>query len=214
MLGSEGTVLLRDLSYRTELVHEWGRTYGHLADDNTNQDRVSAWAADLYLEYLFRVPTHPRIDFEYLFASGDSDRFGTSTGTVGGNAVGTRDNAFNAFGYRDTGIAASPRLSNLHMLAAGARFFPLEKYRFFKKMELGTRVYFYMKNKSDSPTSDSTASNDARWLGWEWDVFCNWRFTSDLAWTMRYGVYQPGGAYPNGADESRDFLYTGITFSF
>ena len=46
--------------------------------------------------------------------------------SIGGNRAGTRDRAFNAFGFRDTGIALSPRVSNIHIYSAGGSFFPFE----------------------------------------------------------------------------------------
>ena len=62
--------------------------------------------------------------------------------------------------------------------------------------------------------SDTTATEDSSCLGWEWDLFCNWRITSDLAWTLRYGAFMPSGAYDSGYDSCRQFLYTGVVLSF
>ncbi|HOF17334.1 MAG TPA: alginate export family protein, partial [Phycisphaerae bacterium] len=59
---------------------------------------------------------------------------------------------------------------------------------------------------------DTGATKDSHWLGWEWDVFCDWRITSDLTWTVRYGAFRPGAAYQN--DDCRDFVYTAFTYSF
>ena len=171
-------------------------------------------AADLQLQYVFQVNTHPTLMTEYIWASGDGDRR-IATATAGGNLAGTKDHAFNAFGFRDTGIAFAPRISNINVYMIGAKFNPLEKYnRLFKKMELGTKVFFYQKDKADGAISDTTATLNSSWLGWEWDVYCNWRVTSDLSWTMRYGVFQPGAAYDGNNDSCRHFLYTGLTLSF
>jgi hypothetical protein len=210
-IGSTGTLFLRDLSYVVELAGEWGDTYSRW--ETTSQDSVCAMAFDLQLEYLFRVKTHPRVSFEYLYGSGDGDRGLSSVTTLGGNRPSTKDEAFNGFGFRDTGIAYAPRISNLHMLSFGAKFLPLEDCELFRKLEVGTRVYFYMKDKNASPTSDATAYVDAQWLGWEWDVFMNWRITSDLSATMRYGCFQPGAAYEEPFDTARHFVYAGVTLS-
>ncbi len=210
-IGSEGTVLLPGLRYQTELVGEWGKTFSDGVTDN-HQDNVYAMAYDLLLEYFFRVKTRPKVMAEYLWASGDSDRTRSATATVGGNVVNTTDHAFNAFGFRDTGIAFSPRVSNLHMYMVGGSFFPLEHMKLFKKLEVGTKVFFYHK-AADGAISDTSGSvNNSRWLGWEWDVYCNWRITSDLAWTIRYGAFCPGAAFE--IDDLRNFLYTAVTFSF
>ena len=44
------------------------------------------------------------------------------------------------------------------------------------------------------------------------DYYLNWRLTSDLSWTIRYGTFFPGSAYTN--EESRNFFLTGFTWSF
>ena len=43
--------------------------------------------------------------------------------------------------------------------------------------------------------SDPTADEQSGYLGWEVDVFTNWRVTSDLAVTVRYGAFFPGDAF-------------------
>ncbi|GAG43119.1 unnamed protein product, partial [marine sediment metagenome] len=136
----------------------------------------------------------------------------SSTATVGGNTAYTRDHAFNAFGFRDTGIAFSPAVSNLNMYALAASFFPLEHIELFKKLEVGSKVFFYHKASHGAISDTDAANTTSRWLGWEWDVYCNWRISSDLTWTIRYGAFQPGAAFAH--DDCRSFLYTGVTFSF
>ena len=211
-LGSEGTVLLPDLRYRAEVVGEWGRTYSNGVA--AGRDHICAMAVDTMLEYLFRAATRPKIMVEYLYGSGDSDHAVSSTSTVGGNLAGTKDIDFNAFGFRDTGIAFAPRISNIHIYVLGASFFPLENIELFKKMEVGSKVFFYHKAKASGPISDTSTDNRGKWLGWEWDIYCNWRLTSDLAWTIRYGAFQPGSAYDGQGQSCRQYLYTGVTFSF
>lgn len=214
-LGSEGTILSPNLAYRVEVVGEWGRTYGSGA--TTDQDEICAWAADAMLEYTFRdTPTRPKIYVEYLFGSGDSDRTTSSTSTLGGNTPGTQDRAFNAFGFRDTGIAFSPAVSNLHIWSVGGSFFPLENHKWFDRMEVGSKAFLYCRAKDSGAISDTSVppANDSSYVGWEMDVFVDWRITSDLAWTVRYGFFQPGDAY-NGTDKTcRQFVYTGLVLSF
>ena len=210
--GSTGTLILPRLRYVLEAVSEWGRNYGNGA--TASRDSIKAYALDAQLEYLSQAPMRPRFTLEYLLASGDNDRFSSSTATVGGNTRGSTDGAFNAFGFRDTGIAFGPSISNLHMYALGAGFRPLEKIDLFKRMELGTRVFLFHKAAGEGPISDGSAVNDAAYLGWEWDIYCDWRITSDLAWTVRYGVFQPGAAFKGGEADTRHFLYTGMLLSF
>ena len=208
--GSRGTLLSPNLRYLAEVVGEFGRTYSDGVV--SGQDAICAMATDLQLEYLFDVKTKPKLMVEHLFATGDSDRVISSTSTIGGNRPGTTDHAFNAFGFRDTGIAFAPQISNLHIYVAGASFFPLEKHKVFDKLELGTKTFFYQKDESGGPISDSSAENDAAWVGWEWDAYVNWRITSDLTWTARYGAFRPGEAFED--QECRQFVFTGVTISF
>ena len=212
-IGSVGYLGTPDLTYLLEFVGEWGKTFSWHGVDS--QDEICAQALDVQLEYHFRVATNPRVQFEYIYASGDGDRETSSTSTVGGNRLGTRDRAFNAFGFRDTGIAFSPEISNIHIYSLGLRCNPLETFRFFKKLELGTKVFFYHKDRRGGASGgDWTLSNDSSWLGWEWDVYMNWRLTSDLAVTARYGMYRPGAAVGGQFDKTRHFLYTGVVLSF
>jgi hypothetical protein len=208
-MGSEGKLLLPNLRYLTEIAGEFGETYsnGCIA----GKDRVCAMIYDAALEYYFQTDMHPKLTAEYLYASGDRYLATSATSTVGGNLMGTRDNAFNAFGFRDTGLAAAPKMSNLNLYSLGGGFFPLEKMELFRKMEIGTKVFFYQK-PSTGPISDTSATKDHRWVGWEWDVYCDWRITSDVIWTIRYGNFFPGSAYPDR--DCRGFLYTAVTFSF
>jgi hypothetical protein len=210
--GSQGTILSPNLRYEAEIVAEWGQTYSE--GITGGRDPIRAMALDVLLEYLFPVRTKPKVSVEYMYGSGDQNRRLSSTSTVGGNRADSTDNAFNAFGYRDTGIALSPLISNIHIYTAGGSFFPLEKIKLFRKMEIGTKVFFYQKARSEGPISDTRAVGDSRWLGWEWDVFCDWRLTSDLAWTTRFGAFMPGSAYDGGDKTCQQFLYTGLVFSF
>lgn len=209
-LGSEGT-LLPDLRYRTELVGQWGDTFSDGVAAG-GQDPICAMAYDLFVEYVFRCPTRPFLQAEYLFASGDSDRQTSAVATVGGNVPDTTDHAFNAMGFRDTGVAFAPAVSNLHMYMVGGGLYPLENQKRFENLEVGSKVFFYHKAADGAVSVADASTNNSRWLGWEWDVYCNWRITSDLAWTLRYGAFQPGAAFAN--DDCRHFLYTGMTFSF
>jgi hypothetical protein len=211
-LGSTGTLtpLSPYLHYRAELAGEWGKTYSFTA--TAGRDEICAMAGDVQLAYAPPVRYRPRLTAEYLFATGDDDRVLSATATVGGNTPGTKDRAFNAFGYRDTGVAFAPRISNLHMYSVGGSCFPLEDHRWFREMEVGTRAFFYHKDAASGPTSDVTADQDARCLGWEWDIYCDWRITSDLSFTTRYGAFWPGEAFDD--QTCRQFVYSGMVFTF
>jgi len=211
-VGSQGALPGGQFTYQAELVSQWGKTYSEGA--TSGKDRIRAMAVDLEVDYTFDVATKPKVMAEYIYATGDKNRRLHSSSTFGGNLLGSKDHGFNAFGFRDTGLALAPRISNLHMLMLGGSFFPLEKVESFKRMELGAKAFCYQKAAEAGPVSDPTAGNNARFLGSATDVFVNWRLTSDLSWTVRYGVFFPGAAYDGGDKTCRQFLYSGVVLSF
>jgi hypothetical protein len=196
-IGSTGE-LVQNLRYSTEWVYEGGHSY---------------WDRQSFLEDQRRdnVEAKPRIIGEYMFASGDSDRYGSPTNAIGGNRKG-QDHSFSGFGYRDTGLSFGPRLSNVHVWRAGGSFLPFEKTKGLDQLELGTDWFLYAKNRSNGAVSDPTADDRSGYLGWEMDYYANWRITSDLSWTTRFGTFFPGEAFSDRT--TRTFFLVGMTWSF
>jgi len=209
-LGSSGE-LAPYWRYLGEFVYERGKSYGH--NQFLNRNDICAYGWDFEIDYLPPSPTHPQFSLEYMFASGDPDRVLSPSDATGGNAAFTRDTGFNAFGYRNTGLALAPDLSNVHIWRAGASFFPLAREaEWLRQLELGTDWFLYHKHHEDAAISDSLANVQDGYLGWEMDYYLNWRFTSDLSWTLRYGVFFPGDAFADRT--TRTFFLTGLTWSF
>jgi hypothetical protein len=203
--------LTGDLRYSTEWVYEAGHSWGD--QRFLHIDQIEAWAFDAYMEWLPDVHMRPRLDLEYMFASGDPNRLGSPTDAIGGNRRDHTDTGFNGFGYRDTGLSFAPLLSNVHIWRAGAAFFPFDdKVRLLENFELGTNWFLYYKNRSNAAVSDPTADLQSGYLGWEMDYYTNWRLTSDLSLTVRYGAFFPGDAFSD--QTTRTFLLTGLTWSF
>jgi len=208
-LGSTGE-LARTVRYSTEWVYENGRSFGD--SQFLRRDRICAWAFDVMLEYLPDLATQPRFRLEYMFAGGDGDRLGSPTNAVGGNRGDRKDTSFVGFGFRDTGLSFAPRLSNVHIWRGGASFLPFEKIECLKRLELGSDAFVYYKNHRRGAVSDPLASRSRGYLGWEIDCYANWRVTSDLSWTARYGAFFPGDAFVDRT--CRPFLLVGLTWSF
>jgi hypothetical protein len=208
-LGSQGEIV-DNLRYSTEWVYESGHDYGHRRF--ISKDVIRAWAFDAELEYLFNVPMSPRASLEYMFASGDPDRLGSPTDTVGGNRGNRLDRSFVGFGWRDTGLSFAPALSNVHIWRTGASFFPFENHHWLRRLELGSDWFLYYKNHRQGAVSDPTADLPSGYLGWEMDYFANWAVTTDLAWTARYGIFFPGQAFSD--QTTRTFFLVGVTWSF
>ncbi len=208
-LGSEGE-LVDNLRYSTEWVYEAGRSYGDRRF--AKRDRIVAWAFDAELEYLFKTRGKPRASIEYMYASGDQHRLFSPTDSVGGNRSDFTDHGFNGFGWRDTGLAFAPYLSNVHVWRGGGSFFPFENRRRASRLELGGDAYMFWKNHRAAAVSDPTADLHSGYLGWELDFYANWEITHDLAWMAKYGVFFPGKAFSDRT--TRTFFLVGVTWSF
>jgi hypothetical protein len=207
--GSTGE-LVDNLRYSTEWVMERGNSQGDRRYLRT--DAVKAWGFDQRLDYYFRHKCKPVISAEYMFASGDANRLGSPTNAEGGNINDHVDHSFVGFGFRDTGLSFSPRLSNLHTWRLGGSFRPLPEVEMAKELEVGTDYYLYYKNKSVAAVSDGLADEQSGYLGWEMDYYANWRIFNDLSYTVRFGTFFPGSAFSD--QTTRTFLLTGITWSF
>jgi hypothetical protein len=207
--GSRGE-LWPHSSYWTEAVCETGNSVGD--GDFIRTDVITAYGADIGIEHRFQTAYKPRVAAEYMFASGDAGRLYSPTSSAGGNRGDRKDTSFVGFGFRDTGIAAGFALSNIHIWRAGGAFKPFERVALLRDVELGTNFFLYHKHQSRGAVSDPTANEFEGYLGWEMDYFMNWRLTSDLSWTVRWGTFFPGSAYQD--DEARPFVFTGVSWSF
>ncbi|HWL93372.1 MAG TPA: alginate export family protein [Phycisphaerae bacterium] len=207
--GSVGE-LIPNLRYSTEWVIERGRSYND--QRFIKRSHIKAWGFDQRLDYYFKHKMKPVISAEWMFASGDPDRLGSPTNSKGGNQGDHVDNSFVGFGFRDTGLALAPRLSNIHVWRLGGSFRPFPDSKAAKDLELGTDWYMYYKNRHRAAISDPLADVQSGYAGWEMDYYANWRIWNDLAWTVRFGTFFPGKAFSD--QTTRTFLLTGITWSF
>jgi hypothetical protein len=163
--------------YMTEVVGQFGTSASDpLAGPQTDED-LRAWAGRFQVTYALRDQNLSRLQAEVLVASGDGDR-SVSTDTVGGNAPGTTDTAFNALGFA---------------------------------IQLGADAISSFKYNTRGGIDEFTT--DDRYLGSELNAYANWRITSDLAATVRYGIFLPGDAIA-GSKAARHFLLLGVTLSF
>jgi hypothetical protein len=213
-LGSSGALSDR-LLYGVELVYEGGQGFSNSFEfpftqvDQTEED-IHAFAADVRLDYVVPDKNQTRFSAELIYATGDSDRLSTSS-TFGGNESGTDDTAFNSFGLVNTGLAFSPDVSNVLIGRVGASTFPLVESKIFSRLQVGVDGFIFTKANPDAPIDESTADN--RYMGAEADLFMNWQVSSDVALTVRYGVFFPGEAIQTNHDE-RHFFFTGLTYAF
>jgi hypothetical protein len=220
-LGAGSTGNLGDrLRYGVEAAYEWGNT---LSDSSQpagtglvpviqTRNNISAWAADVRLDYLTQDPHQTRAGAELILASGDPYR-GTSTNTFNGSKPHTTDLSFNAFGLLNTGLAFAPQVSNLIVGRVGASTFPVPDHEPFKRMQTGLDFFVFGKLLQEAPIDESTASGQS-YLGVEPDLYVNWQIVSDVTLALRYGAFFPNKTALGPDAQIRQFFYGGITFAF
>lgn len=211
-LGSRGILWSPKWTYSSEFVWQDGEGYSDVTTGpGGNQiEDIKAYAFDAQINYFLGGDHRPKFSVQYTLASGDDDRPRPSD-TIGGNIKGTKDESFNAFGYRYTGYAFSPIVTNIHVLRFGFAILPFPQQNGLKQLEVGADVFGY-----GSPTSggmsDPSAGVGNSSLGYEADAHIYWRMASDLSLIVRYGVFFPGDAFLD--DTNRHSLFTGVTVSF
>lgn len=215
-IGSRGTFGPR-LYYRAELIYETGEGLSSSFDRNTaapvaqTREDIEAWAGIFSLTYLLRDDHDTRFDLEVAGGSGDDDRLDSSD-TFGGNESGTTDRAFNSLGYVNTGLALAPDLSNLLSIRLGASTSPRQIGTHSDWLRLGVNGFLFFKNDEDAPLNVRTSSET--FIGGELDFAVDWRITSDLSASLRYGIFLPSDAIPDCQDDPRHFVYAGVTYAF
>ncbi len=226
--GSQGSIT-DNLLYGLEFVYEGGESLSRPFDTPggaqipQTRDSIEAFAASFRLDYLQPASANrTRYSAEILAASGDEDRLRTSSTSLG-NQAGTTDHAFNGFGLINTGFAFGAAPSNLLMLRLGAATLPFPTSNTFKRLQVGTNVFFFSKLIGEAGIDEP--SNNNSFLGSEIDLYANWQITSDISLAVRYGVFFPGAGLgdPNqtiSTDDSetnnhpRHFFFTGLTYAF
>ena len=211
--GSVGE-LTGALLYRVEIIHESGDSASDiLAPVPQTFDDIDAWAGRIALILAppsYRHTSRLRIEFEFLVGTGDDDRI-TSNQTVGGNAPGTDDEGFNAFGFANTGLVIAPELSNLISLRLSASLFPLHDHAMFSQLQVRIDLFFFTKLDDMAPVSIPTVPGGGT-IGSEIDITIQWNVHSDVSIDFRYGIFIAGNAFPD--NDTRHFVYIGISYGF
>ncbi len=209
-LGSRGQFFHRDLQYTTELAYEQGKSFAW--GGGNNREDIQAWAGDFELRYLVPDKRRSQLWLEYLISSGDGDRSFSPTNTIGGNQAHTTDDSFSAWGYRNTGLALAPRLSNLGMVKLGGSTFPAMNSQLLKELQVGSDIFVYHKQQKETVISDSLSADNSAYVGTGMDIFADWRILSDVAFSARYGIFWPGSAYVDKGN--RHQFFTAVTVNF
>jgi hypothetical protein len=216
-VGSTGR-LAPKLLYSIEGIYEFGHGKSNSKNPGTTtavtggqtDDPISAWAGKAQLAYIPGDANLTRFELETIIASGDKDRELSTSDTLGGNAPGSTDHAFNAFGFAKTGLSFDAPISNLIEVRAGAATYPFRNSKLFRGLQVGVDLMCFNKLQSSAPIDEPSARSS--YLGFETDLYITWRIASDVTLNVRYGVFFPGSGVV--ADDVRNFLFTGIAYSF
>jgi len=206
-LGARGSVA-GDLGYAAEGIFQFGTS---VASGSTQEEDIRAFALFLTLDYRPGGDLSPYLSLDYMYGSGDSDRNSVTDAALG-NAPGTDDEGFLAFGFVQTGFSLFPRVSNIHIVRLGGSLHPLASAEAFRFLELGGYLYLYRKAEEGAPISDPESVRDDADVGVEFDLFLRWRIASDVGLSVNWGYFKPGDAYLE--DDGRDFFSAGLTYSF
>lgn len=209
-LGARGNAFLPNFPFTLEYVYETGNRYASGAA--SSKERIDASA--LYAEVSARLlePMLPQVVFGFMYASGDKNRLFVPN-TFLGNAAGTPDHTFTAFGYVPTGFLFNPLLANLYISRAGASFRPIYPEGLsVRQVDFGVDFYYYQKVKTNGGISDPFMKLLHADVGWEVDLHADVTLFSDLTFQARYGHFHPGQEPLDSND--RDFFLIAAIFSF
>ncbi|MGL4369375.1 MAG: alginate export family protein, partial [Spirochaetota bacterium] len=203
-------IILDGADYYAEGIYETGTSYAQ----KTEKCSISAYAAVGGVNYYPDCTYKPSFLLQYGFGSGDRDRVNSSASYAN---TKSGDNGFISFGTFNGGFALRPALSNIHVLRAGASFLPFsESEGIARRMSLGLRYLYYMKDKKESVIAGAEPNpngTDSRNLGQGADIVYRWSLFHDLSFFANYGLFIPGSAYP--ADEKmRHILTAGMNIVF
>lgn len=207
-LGAQGTIR-KYWDYWAELIKQGGQSFVFGTDEKSD---VDALAANVGARVTGGGPVSPALSLEYAYGSGDSER-ASVTDTQGGNLSGD-DNNFLYFGYFPAGTALAPRLSNIHIYRAGLSGKPFARWRWMRDLEMTAEYFRYFKDKAQAGISDTEAIGNSDDIGSEVDLTVSWQIFSDISWSLSYGRFSPGDAFPEGANDAEQYFSQSLTFTF
>jgi len=177
-------------------------------------ENIDAWAAVIEVGCELGGESGLRSEAAFYIASGDRDRAFIAN-TILGNLPGTDDKAFTAFGFIPAGLVLNPLIANLKVHKLGVYCKPIKPEKLFDagELDLGMELFYYSK-RSDGPISDPFFDLTLRRIGWEADVVVNWTLASDLALTVRAGVFDPVSGGAALVAETRHFALISLIYSY
>ena len=210
-LGIDGRI--KNFYYWAEGIKEYGKSNTDATKTELDEKAIDAWAFDVGAKYIFDVYSHPLVEAEIAYGSGDKDRTSV-TNTSGGN-TGGKDTNFLYFGIFEGGYALAPRLSNMFIYKIEMACKPLEAIPYLgKNLAVGTKFYIYSKAERSGGIYDVDATEASSDIGQEIDFFIHWKVYENLYATLRYGMFFPGAAYPRGRRDTSEYFLARLRMTF
>lgn len=199
--------LSADLFYSSWFTLGSGRTLSWLEDQNSAtgfsyqyvqiQSVMTGFTLNYYRQELF----HSAFNIRFLYASGDQDYSAVTEGNTGGNST-----MFVPVTSAPFGLVFSPALSNLMIAEFGGSIKPIPE----KNLQTGLRLFaFFRPTSGPVAASGLKAGENSSLLGYEADMYGNFRLYSDLGMSLNTGLFFPVSS-PLGAFNKED---AGVQYS-
>lgn len=205
----------KNLDYWFEAIKEDGISFTDTASVALEKKNIDAWGLDTGTRYVFDTLLHPGCELEYAWGSGDGDRSSVTDTKSGGNKFGEDEN-FLYFGSFFSGYALSPRLSNMRIYKLDLFLKPFEKLPLAntKDISLGFKYFVYRKDKAGGGIYDTEATLANKDVGQELDSYLYWQLSQNWYFSLRYGIFFPGKAYPSSTNDKTKFYYARLLATF
>ncbi len=165
-----------------------GRTLSYL-DSSYQYVPILSYMTGFSMDYYRPELYSAAFNFRFIFASGDADAKASVEGTITDNSK-----RFVPLTASNLGVVFSPKLSNLIVAQLGGSIKPLSGYR----IQTGAKMFAFFRPTVGRGISGLDPTESSPWLGFETDLYGNYRITSDLGLSLNTGVFFPGKS-PSGA---------------
>jgi hypothetical protein len=185
-----------NLFYGAWFTYGSGRTLTWLEDTNSvtgfsyQYVPISAVMSGLSLDLYMPEKLGSAANLRFIFASGDKDWTSVTEGNTAGDA-----NQFIPLTATSLGTVFSPALSNLIVTELGGSMRPFSAV----PVQTGLRLMgFFRPTEGPVDASGLQTGETSSWLGFETDLYANYRIMSDMGLSLNGGLFFPGIS-PNGA---------------
>lgn len=187
--------IIGTLFYDVWCTYGSGRTLTYLDDGNAGFSYqyvlISSVMSGFSVDYFRPELLSAAFNFRFIYASGDAD----SERLIEGN-TSDKSTQFIPLTASSLGIAFSPKLSNLIVAELAGSVKPLKG----EPLQTGLKFFAFLRPTSGPVDilSGLDPAGTASWLGFETDIYANYRIRSDLGISVNTGLFFPG-ILPAGA---------------